>query len=383
MKQYMKWSRFIAIALTAMSVSSMCGCQDKSSDGPIILKEVKQAKNVILMIGDGMGPQQIKVGELYKGESLTMQNFPYMTKVETISNSDTITDSAAAATAMATGVRTTNGIIGKDPSREDLETIVDIAHSLGKRTGIIATEELYGATPMGFSGHADARGEKETLLTSAATSSNVDFFASSIIAENYQNIFTSAGYQLIVDADQISESKADKVFGSYVIPAVAESMSVECNEVAFDRLVTEALEYLSQDEDGFFLMAEGSHIDHGGHNNDICYMLEELLAFDDGVQAALEWAKDRDDTVVIVVADHETGGLEVDSIATHEEVVETYQNDGAGGWYYWSTQGHSATDVNCYINGANIDFAKYSFGKASRIKNTDIFEIMKSLLQGE
>ena len=252
MKQHMKWTRFSAIALTAVAVSSMCGCRNKGSDGPIILKDVKQAKNVILMIGDGMGPQQIKAGELYKGETLTLQNFPYMTKVETMSNSDSITDSAAAATAMATGTRTTNGIIGKNSNYEDLETIVDIAHSLGKRTGIIATEELYGATPMGFSGHADTRGDKETLLTSAATTSNVDLFVSSIMTENYQNIFTSAGYQLMADAGKISESKADKVFGSYVIPAVAESMSVEGNVVAFDRLVSEALEDLSQDKDGFF-----------------------------------------------------------------------------------------------------------------------------------
>ena len=384
MKSYMKWKRLTAILLTAMAVASTCGCRKKpSSDGPIILKDVKHAKNVILMIGDGMGSQQIKAGELYKGETLTIQNFPYMTKVETMSRSDTITDSAAAATAMATGVRTSNGIVGKDSGYTDLETIVDIAHSLGKRTGVIATEELYGATPMGFSGHADTRGDRETLLTSAATSSNVDLFASSTIAEEYQSIFTAAGYQLLADADDISESTADKVFGSYIIPAVTESMSADGGVVAFDRLVTEALEYLSKDKDGFFLMAEGSHIDHGGHNNDICYMLEELLAFDAGVQAALEWAKGRDDTVVIVVADHETGGLEVDSLATHEEVLETYQNDGAGGWYFWLTTGHSSTDVNCYINGANIDFAKYSFGKKGRIKNTDVFEIMKSLLQGE
>ena len=383
MKGYGNWKRLTAVAFTAIAVSSMCGCREKTSDGPIILKDVKQAKNIILMIGDGMGPQQIKAGELFKGERLTMQNFPYMTKVDTCSRSDTITDSAAAATAMATGVRTTNGIVGKDPAYTDLETIVDIAHAMGKRTGIIATEELYGATPMGFSGHADTRGEREVLLHSAATTGNVDLFASSIITIEYQNIFTSAGYEMMVEADEISDSTADKVFGSYVIPAVAESMSAEGNVVAFDRLVTEALDYLSKDKDGFFLMAEGSHIDHGGHNNDICYMLEELLAFDDGVQAALEWAKDRDDTVVIVLADHETGGLEVDALATHEEVVETYENGGAGAWYFWLTTGHSSTDINCYINGANIDFAKYSYGKKSRIKNTDVFDIMKSLLQGD
>ena len=162
-------------------------------------------------------------------------------------------------------------------------------------------------------------------------------------------------------------------------------MSANANRMAFDRVVTEALEYLSKDEDGFFLMAEGSHIDHGGHNNDMTYMLSELLAFDDAVQAVLEWAKDRDDTVVIVTADHETGGLELkESAFTALNFLETVSNDGGMTYtpvhYQWTTTSHSATDVNCYINGANIDFRNYSFGVSGRIKNTDVFEIMKSLM---
>ena len=160
-------------------------------------------------------------------------------------------------------------------------------------------------------------------------------------------------------------------------------MSAE-GAIAFDRVVYEALEYLSKDEDGFFLMAEGSHIDHGGHSNDISYMLRELLAFDDGVKAVLEWAKDRDDTVVIVTADHETGGLELYGDITEETLFEldetgyrTYKN------FEWTTTGHSATDVYCFVNGADIDFASYSFGTDERIKNTDIFQIMKDLLEGK
>ena len=141
---------FIAVVM-AFSVTA-CNKNDNTNNlGTIKLQNVEgKAKNVILMIGDGMGPVQIKAGEIFKGEKLTLQGFPYMTTVETRSVSDAITDSAASSTAMATGKRTINGYVGKNPALEDLETIVDIAHNAGKRTGIIATEELYGATPMGF-----------------------------------------------------------------------------------------------------------------------------------------------------------------------------------------------------------------------------------------
>ena len=369
------FKRWIALAMVGTISLSLVGCKPK----PIILKEVTTAKNVILMIGDGMGPTQIEAGELYKDEKLTMQGFPYMTKVETCSANAKVTDSAAAATALATGTRTANGVIGKDVNGDDLTTIVDIAASLGKRTGVITTEELYGATPMGFSGHSTARSSSRELLETAAASSNVNLFACSYIQKTHRNYFTSAGYEEIEYAENISESTSDKVFGSYIIDAIAEEMWSDGSMVAFDRLVTEALEYLSQDEDGFFLMAEGAHIDHGGHNNDITYMLQELLSFDDAVKAVLEWAKDRDDTVVIVTADHETGGLTLNEDATHEDMVAAYE--GEQGVYLWTSTGHTSTDVNLYINGADINFAQYSFGTNDRIKNTDVFEILKSLME--
>ncbi len=391
-----------AIAVTNSSTSSKSVVQRKDTpvkgvgakvettsveNSPIVLTDVTKAKNVILMIGDGMGPDQIKAGQIYKGEALTMQGFPYKTTVSTRSASDEITDSAAAATALATGKRTKNGMIGKDADYLNMETIVDIANAMGKSTGILATEELYGATPMGFSSHVYNRNDTTCLLKTAAATSNVNLFASYVMDAGYQDIFTDAGYQKVEDVDLISEATSDKVFGSYMIRADAPSMSANANRVAFDRLVSEALDYLSKDEDGFFLMAEGSHIDHGGHNNDMTYMLSELLAFDDAVQAVLEWAKDRDDTVVIVTADHETGGLQLkESAFTALNFLETVSNDNGMTYvpkhYQWTTTSHSSTDVNCYINGANIDFKNYSFGIDGRIKNTDVFKIMKGLLQG-
>ena len=414
----MKWNKTIAFLFAGMMAVSMTACganvgatslgatTDGASsrpkgngkqysnptatvseeNGPIILNNVTTAKNVILMIGDGMGPNQIKAGEIYKGEALTMQGFPYKTTVQTRSASDGITDSAAAATALATGKRTTNGMVGKDQNYLDMETIVDIASAMGKSTGIIATEELYGATPMGFSSHAYNRNDKACLLETAATTSNVNLFASYTMASEYQSVFTNAGYTS-VNVEDISEATSDKVFGSYMIRADAPSMSASVNRVALNKVVYEALEYLSKDEDGFFLMTEGSHIDHGGHNNDMTYMLSELLAFDDAVQTVLEWAKGRNDTVVLVTADHETGGLELkESAYTALNFMETVSNDGGMTYvpkhYAWTTASHSATDVNLYINGADINFANYSFGVNGRIKNTDVFKIMKQLFQG-
>lgn len=389
MKQWLALAAAGVMTLSMSSCSALTGLFGGSSDvqiensEPIILKNVTQAKNVILMIGDGMGPQQILAGEVFKGKPLTMQGFPYKTTVETCSASSDVTDSAAAATALATGVRTVNGMVGQNAAGQNLETIVDIAHGLGKSTGVIATEEIYGATPMGFSGHASSRNDKNGLVTTAAADSNVNLFISSALAYTYQQKFIDGGYEQIKEVDDISEATGEKLYGSYLIEATAPSMSADGTSGALDRLVCEALDYLSKDEDGFFLMTEGSHIDHGGHNNDICYMLEELIAFDDAVQAVLEWAKDRDDTVVIVTADHETGGFMFDSGTPHEKLVETYEANGVGDCYEWTTTGHTGVDVNLYINGADIDFASYSFGTSERIKNTDVFQIMKYLLINE
>jgi alkaline phosphatase len=383
MKKFKNAKRWISLALAGATCFSLISCGGKGGKD----ENVTTAKNIILLIGDGMGPNQVTVGEIFKGEKLTMQKFPYATKVETRSASSMITDSAAAATALATGVRTTNGVIGKDENLQDLTTIVDIAHNLGKRTGIIATEDLTGATPMGFSGHAGARSQSRNLIQSAATTSNVNFFGSYLLNKTYRDILEDAGYEKIEDLDDLSEAEGEKLYHTCIIDAKAPSMSDNIAETALDRLVVEALDYLSQDEDGFFLMAEGAHIDHGGHNNDMTYMLQELLAFDDAVQAVLEWAADRDDTVVIVTADHETGGLELkETASTALNFLETTSYDNGMTYvpkhYAWTTTSHSSTDVNFYINGANIDFRNYSFGMNTRIKNTDVFKIMKSLLQG-
>jgi alkaline phosphatase len=343
-----------------------------------------KAKNVILLIGDGMGKEHVKVGAIHKGEPLVMQGFPYCVDIETVNYSGGVTDSSAAATAMATGVRTLNNYVGLDKNEKELETIIDIAAAAGKATGVITTEYLYGATPMGFAAHFPDRNRQPFLLDSALSSSNVNLFISDRFG-TYRNKFEENGYRLILnEADKISEASETKVAALSKINPQAKSMSDDPVGVAFDRLVTEALEYLSKDPDGFFLMAEGAHIDHGGHANDISYMLRELISFDDGIKAVLKWAKGRNDTVVIVTADHETGGLNTKEGLEKDNILSMVSLDG--GMTYvpefleWTSKSHTNRDVYCYVNGADVDFSQYSFASNTRIKNSDLFSIMKSFI---
>ena len=372
-KENMK--KILAVTLAGMSLLGASGCGNVL--GNIFKKDdTSKIKNVILMIGDGMGPNQVRAGEIYNEGKLAMQKFPQSVKVETCSASDIVTDSAAAATALATGVRTDNGRVGVNSDLEDLETIVDIAAKKGKRTGVITTEELYGATPMGFSSHSAARGASSALIkgaVSATVPSNVNLYLSYSHSSEY--LMEDSDYQRIAEPADISEATGDKIFGTYKILAEVESMSLHPDFTSLDGLVLEALEYLSKDEDGFFLMTEGAHIDHGGHNNDFNYMLSELMAFDMAVEAVVEWAKDRDDTVVIVT-DHETGGLGLSEDVTKENIFDS-------GKHFWTTTGHTSTDVWCFIDGIDVDFSKYTFKSKDRIANTDVFKIMKWLVTGK
>ena len=233
---------------------------------------------------------------------------------------------------------------------------------------------------MGFAAHANSREEHETLLLSAATTSNVDLFVSYNLSAAYKEIFTMSGYTLVENAADISECSAEKVFGAYNINALTPSMVATEDVVAFDRVVVEALEYLSRDSDGFFLMAEGAKIDKASHSNDMNAMLRELLAFDDMVKAVVNWASDRRDTLVLVTADHETGGLTLKDGITSENMFETARG---GGYKYFSWSGihHTATDVYFYAYGPKVDFAAYSsFGEFNRVKNIDCNKIMRDFL---
>lgn len=337
-------------------------------------ESLKNIKNVIIMIGDGMGPEHVRAGAIQKGEPLHIQTIEQTSYSLTASADNAVTDSAAGGTAIATGVRTNNGYVGKGTDGNDLTTIMDLALEQGKRTGVVTTDVLSGATPMDFAGHSKNRNASAELLETAADSGINLFIANQQDSIGTFTDKTGNVYTDVDDLDNISEAQSDYVIGDYSIKASAEPMSAESGGVAFDRVVRESLEYLSQEPDGFVLMAEGAKIDKKSHDNDFNGMLAEMLAFDDAVKVAMDWADERDDTVVIVTADHETGGLAIAENATKETLNESYS---------WSTDWHTATNVYCKVYGVDVDFARYSsLGSADSMKNTDIFEMSKAFLYG-
>lgn len=351
---------------------------------PIILSEDGEKKNVILFIGDGMGPKHEGLSEVYKGAKLRMQEFPYHVNVDTSPyNRSEITDSAAAGTAMATGCLTLDGVVGMDHEYNELETIMDIAIKNGKRTGIISTESLIGATPSAFYGHAEGRGNYDKIV-STGVQSGINFLAGYPFDSNdvaYTNQFIGAGYTVGTDLTKEGWMDDEKVMFQLMIKA---EQSDDNRYVMFEDVVENALEYLSQDPDGFVLMAEGAHIDKQSHANQLEPTIKELLAFDLGVEIALKWASKRTDTVIIVTADHETGGLNYNRTINKDNMFDMDSNDGFNyfpKYYSWRSSSHTASTVNCHINGMKVNFSQFiEFKSSTKIKNTDIFQIMKNII---
>lgn len=270
-------------------------------------------KNVILMIGDGMGLGAVNAGMYANGGSLTLTNLRTVGFVRTQSASDFTTDSAASGTAYATGVKTFNGAVGVAPDSTIVSNIVEMLSSKGYSTGILTTDFLDGATPSAFYAHQNARGASMEIWSD--------------LPDSPLN-FVSGGCRDAVEAlpDQIKNrlySNYEVVYGvdgKYsgnklcYLPERGECDSVN-NPERGDYLPATtdfAIQYLSSlSKKGFFLMVEGARIDKSAHSNDFPAVVREVLDFDKAVEAAIRFAEKDGHTLVIISADHETGALTI------------------------------------------------------------------------
>ena len=295
-----------ALALTFSS----CSTRTKPSD------DLPGIKNVILMIGDGMGTTQIYAAMTVAGHPLNIEQFSYNGFSKTYSLSDYITDSAAGASAFSTGHKTKNGTLSEDTLGHPLKTILEIAEDHGLATGLVSTSAITHATPAAFIAHQADRNSFEGIASDfLATDIDVfigggmDHFARRSDGLNLVDSLRAKGYQVaetIADAEKVQTGKLAGLLGPDHLPSVNSGRGD-----MLPRATAEAIRLLSQDPDGFFLMVEGSQIDWGGHNNDISYVTSETIDFDDAIGKALEFAKKDGHTLVIVTADHETGGLAI------------------------------------------------------------------------
>jgi alkaline phosphatase len=292
-------------------------------------EKVAAPKRIILLIGDGMGVPAITAATYAKGAPLSMLGMERMGLVTTHSYDFATTDSAAAATALATGGKThfegvsvapgTTAEHEEVPSRH-LGTILEKAESAGWKTGLVATVRINHATPAAFAAHRANRHSYEGIALNMAQS-GVDvligggrrYFNERNDSRNLLAGLKDKGYAIANSPQALAEA-ADSA--GQVVALLNESdlpaAGDPARELSLAEMTRAAIEVLDRgNEDGFFLMVEGSQIDWRGHDLDGVGLVREMLDFDGAVQAALEYAAGRDDTLVVVTADHETGGLAV------------------------------------------------------------------------
>ncbi len=275
----------------------------------------KHPKNIILLIGDGMGISQVFSGITANKGKLHLQNMKAIGFSKTQSSSDYITDSAAGGTALSCGKKTYNGAIGVDPDKKSIESILEIAERNDKATGLVSTSAITHATPASFIAHQPERNMYEEIAADFLKT-DIDVFIGG--GESFFNKrkdkrdlvkeLEEKGYQVF---NNLKDAKSVKSGKLSVLTAPEHNEKFSERGEMLQEATEKALEILSKDEDGFFLMVEGSQIDWGGHQNNTSYVVGEMLDFDKMIGEVLEFAvKDRE-TLVIVTADHETGGMAV------------------------------------------------------------------------
>lgn len=316
-----------------------------------------RAKNVILLIGDGMGTNHVKTGELSNGSMYTFQKFPVVGEIMTRSLTPGATDSAASATAYATGVKTYNGRISYKDGKS-LETLAEQAKKNGMKVGILATKPVTDATPAAFLTHAKKRGMTAEIAKQLVASDVDVLFGlnNNELKELAADIQTDTR-DYCTTFDEIARSTSPKIFGLIddQIPTIGKNTLASLTESALKRL---------ENENGFFLMVEGSKIDSYSHDNDIRGMLDQLDAFDEAVARALAFAKEDGNTTVIVLADHETGDLRIPANATSDDISDDWFHSG----------GHTSQNITYFAYGVGVT------ALPKEMDNTDVNYFIRQLL---
>lgn len=285
------------------------------------IQDITPAKNVILLIGDGMGENHLEKTKDELSVSLVMDTMPVQGYQRTQSMSSYVTDSAAGGTALACGIRTFNGAIGCLGVAEDevlnldwnivsYKSVTELAMEKGMRAGIVTSDSNCGATPASFSAHTSSRNNDEDIAEQQLASGIDLIWTASCGLVNETNC-AQAGYTFVDNRDELyALDDGEKSFAQFT--GMIQYDDGKENAMPLSELTTQAIKQLDN-EDGFFLMVEGAHIDKYSHSNIDDEMMQSVVEFDKAIAAAIEFAKADGNTVVIVTADHETGAIKYNS----------------------------------------------------------------------
>ena len=324
----------------------LSACGNKKEEAP----EPPKALNVIYMIGDGMALPQVYAAMLASHEQMTFSQFPYIGVVDTHSSSNDITDSAAGGTALASDHKTKNGMVGMNPDTIPVKTVLEVLAEQGKETGIVVSCYVTHATPATFYAKVPKRSHYEDIAVQMAENPYLNLIIgggmkhfnqrkdSVNLVERMENELGWKVYDTLADIDVTCKKYAVLANDNHM-PTAAERGDF------LPRAVKTALQTLDNAENGFFLMVEGSQIDFACHAGDSTWMMDEMLDFDYAVKVALDYAKEKGNTLVVVTADHETGGLTmIDRQGKYTNVSFDY-----------STGSHTCLPVMVYAYGPGAE----------------------------
>jgi alkaline phosphatase len=328
---------------------------NSTSCKPLAESEAK-INNVIVLVPDGCSQSVETLARWYSGKPLELDNM-IAGMVSTYSSDSVITDSSSAATAFATGYKTTNGFISIGPNNsvlstleappEELQyrplaTVLEASKLKGKSTGLVVTVRASHATPAAFAAHVDER-DNENKIMEQMVYQNIDVVfgggSSYLIpvsegglrtdGENLTKVLLSRGYQYVDNRDKMMNLTSGKTWGIFANSHMASDINrpyLAPNQPSLEQMTGKAIDLLSQNKNGFFLMVEGSQVDAGDHANDPIYAVTEFLAFDKAVKVAVDFAKKDGHTLVLVFPDHNTGGMSIGSYSDLDYTSTTVED---------------------------------------------------------
>lgn len=344
------------------------------------IEQLTRPRNVILMIGDGMGVSQLSSAYYFPDKKEAnrepaFSRFPYIGLAKTSSGLEPVTQSPAAATALATGYKTYNMAVGMDLDTMARENIVELLSKQGFMTGVIATSPITDATPAGFYAHQPDRYMQEEIARDLLNS-EIDFFAGGgikyFLDTTGRDLFKENG--VVVEFTRLKKIKKPEPGSRYGFLLQADRMPkmLEGRKDFLARATSIAVEFLSTGDAGYFLMVESSQIDWAGHMNKVDYMISEVNDFERTIQGVLDYAEKDGETLVIVTADHETGGFTLGAKGTNG-----YDADYSLIEPTFASTNHSAALVPVFAFGPGAE--KF----AGVYENTEIFHKLVSLLNPE